>query len=657
MGGVWPQLLIQLGQQLLEEGREGFNQDELFTRLRFVFQQQPHLIILDGLEDFSDWTPFLTQLVNFLDKGKCLLTSPRQPPAEIEAAIIPVPELTFEAAKDLLNFQAEITGGFTFENAAHEDIQNLYEIVGGHPLALRLIPRLARMYSLPDILSAWQTIQPGQIAEMVQSIYNGIWQTLAPSEIKLLQVMPFIASTGATIEYLQAISGLSSSQLWTSLTNLMDCCLIEPQGNLYQRRYGTHRLTVQYIMDQMQNEPDFFPSESVVTNALGYWQVYLNELTGKEWQKLDAEQDNLARALQYSLSLADEKITEVVKTAWQDLFISLARFVDRRGYVTKWLPIFEQMATKFSGTPATYCRLLNKLGELYRANHQLQQAIALHAQVLRLAEQANESLEVAQAFLNLGNDYLLDRQYKAAAGQGMLALAAYETLALFGKERAATLNLLGTSARRQGHLEEGSRYLRESCDIWRDLKLWPELARTLHNLSLVLQAQGNVVEAEQCLQEAKGVLADTASELDLALICIAEGAFYFDQKLYDKAEKAMKGIDLSYLAQSGYKYYQAYALNNLGNVAFVRGSFIVAGELLEESVDLWQQLAEPIEMANSLGKLGDVLVAQRRQAEGRLKYQQAIDLLSRYDKEGLRLDLKQALIHDLDGLGGANKEG
>lgn len=307
----------------------------------------------------------------------------------------------------------------------------------------------------------------------------------------------------------------------------------------------------------------------------------------------------------------------------------------------------EQLSGSFSHAPSLQCQLLNKLGELYRSNHQLERAIELHTLVLHQASQIQEPIEIARANLNLGNDYLLDRQFEVASQHGLSAVVQYEKLGLLGKERAATLNLLGTVARRQNHLEEAARYLQEAAAIWQELKQWPELARTLHNLSLVFQAQQRIDEAVHCLNQAKSALTNTSSEIDLALLYIAEGALYFERGQYDHAENAWQNIDLNYLLQSGHDFYRAFALNNLGNLAFVRGNLLKAENLLQASIDLWQLLAEPIEMANSLGKLGDVFFKQDRLIEAKAQYQQALNLLVQFDSSGHHHGLKQALIEDL----------
>lgn len=637
-------LINKLCQCLLPEDDQRSQLSQRLTRLRYKLHAQPHLIVIDDLGHLAEMLPLLASLLGIIGTGKYLLTAYQQPPFEIEATTISVPELSFDDSRALLNHQAELTRVHAFRQAEEKDIRDLYSVVGGHPLALRLIPRLARMYSLPEILEGWQTAQTGQIADIYQSVYDDLWHTLLPVEKQLMRVMPFVSQAGATLAYLQAVSNLPQELLRPSLTKLMECCLVEPHGNLYERRYGTHRLTIQYILSRLHAaESGDFSYVALIENALIYWQTYFAQLSEKEWHSLDQEQDNLALVLQKSQQLRDDEITLLIRTAWQDIFAYLFRYIEQRGYAAKWLPLLKDLTEKFADQPSERCRILNRLGTLYRLNHQLPEALELHHHVLTLAQQAEEIVEIAQVHLSLGNDYLLNRQYDKAIEHGTIALAQYDSLKLLGRERAATLNLLGIALRRQDSLEQSGHYLQEAAAIWRNINLWPELARTLHNLALVLQAQGDIDGAEKSLSEANHVLTNTASQLDRILIYLAEGAIHFQQKQYYRAEIVFKQINLTYLQDSGHTYYLAAALNNMGNAAYMKGGYAEAEQMLRQSIQHWQHLAEPLEMANSLGRLGDVLIAQAKQRDGELVFREAITLLEKYDTDGRMVHLKEEL--------------
>lgn len=644
-------IIKALGEQLLPENNQEWNFAKLLTRLRFKLQQRPHLIVIDDLAPAPDSTTLFNELQGLIGQGKCLLTARNLPPVEVEVATIALPTLSFKNAVKLLHYQAKATGISMLQHVNEQEFKNLYQIVGGHPLALRLIPRLARMYPLSEILKGWQNEQPGYISDVYRFVYDELWLSLSSAEQQLMHVMPLISRNGGTLDYLQALSGLAAEAVWANLTELMECCLIEPHGNLYEHRYAIHHLTEQYVSNRASSQEDNVEfSAAVIQRGLSYWQQFFTQLPELDWHTVDREQENIFRLLAHSLTLPTDQHTVAIKECWLQLFDFLFRYIEQRGHATKWLPLLESVANHFPEQSPEHLHLLNRVGELYRFNHDLQKAIRLHNRVLQFAQKVENEVEIARAHFNLGSDYTRYGEYATAIEHGHLALEIFEQLQLLGRERAATLDLLGRTVRRQEQLGLSSDYLREAAEIWRDLNCRPELARTLRNLASVLQARNDISGAQYCYDEAKKVLAQTASELDRILIYLAEGTFYFQQEQYKEAETEFKCIDLEYLESSGHQYYYAYTLNNLGNVAYIHKRYDEANHLLQKSIQIWEQLGEPFRMANSLGKLGDVLVRQEKEVEGRQVYMHALRLLEQYDNDGLMLNLKQDLIQDITNL-------
>ena len=638
-------IVSALCQRLLLDSGFDSNSANQLTRLRFTLQRQPHLVVIDDLDASS--SALLKQLQALIGSGKCLLTAQHQPAMDVETSHVSIPELPYEQAKKLLNYQAEVAGAAILLQARDSDLQKVYGVVGGNPLALRLIPRLAKIYSLSEIIHGWQIGQPDHIARIYRSIYDDLWETLLPGEKQLMRVMPFVASGGGTRQYLQAISSLPGETLWPILTKLVESCLIEPHGHLYERRYGVHRLTEQYITNRWGTEGDETDASQVIMNGLAFWQQYLQQLSDKEWHLFDSEHENLVRVLQFSLNLPEEKIGPELHAIWQSLFDLLFRYIEQRGYAAQWLPLLQAVTEKFEGTPAVYSYLLNRTGEIYRLNHQVSEATNLHQKALTIAQQIGDDREIARSHFYLGNAHMRNRSYEKASVHGYQALEQFERLQLSGKERAGTLNMLGMVAFMQGQLLLSASLLHEAAAIWRDLNYGPELARTLRNMAWIFQKQQVPEQVANCYQEARQVLNSTASELDRTLIYLAEGTYYFEQEQYQKAETVFQQIDISYLEKSGHTYYRAYALNNLGNVAYIRARHTEAEQLLRESIQQWQYLSEPLEMANSLGRLGDVLVDQGKQEEAYKVYTEAQSLLEKYDAErrmtNLQVELSEAL--------------
>lgn len=68
--------------------------------------------------------------------------------------------------------------------------------------------------------------------------------------------MPLVSETGATLDYLQALSGLGEEQLWPALHELRQRSLLEVRGSLHEKRYGIHRLTDSFLRTEIVHWPE-----------------------------------------------------------------------------------------------------------------------------------------------------------------------------------------------------------------------------------------------------------------------------------------------------------------------------------------------------------------------------------------------------------------
>lgn len=624
------QLFIQaMSQQLVPGGIQERNPTRQLARVRNEFKRHRHLVIIDSVENPTALNSLLVQLNALTGPSKFLLTARHHPAPETNAYIFPLPELTAEDTLALLRYQAETSGVDGFEQLTDAELSGIYRLIGGHPLALRLIPRLARMHSLPDIQAEWRQGQTGYIADMYNAIYEALWQQLQAAERQLLQVMPLIAPVGATAGHLRAISGLSA-HFGAALTKLGELCLIEPRGTAGERRFGIHSLTGQFLQSRRAGEKDGEALTKSILANVAYWQQHLGQLPDPQWYTLDNGRANIFRAIQYSLNLPQEEVTPALKAQWQELSELLFRYVERRGYTQEWIPLQASLAEKFAADPKARCQLLNRLGELYGLIQQFPKAIEIHQRVVQAAQQAEDELEIARAYFNLGKDYFGGRQYEIAAEQGRIALEMFTHLGFSGRETAATLNLLGTITQAQKKFDVSEHYLTQAASLWRQLNHAPELARILNNLALTLQEQEKVEEAFACYAEARAALAKTTSELDRILIYLSEGTLYFNLQRYPEAEATFKKINLTFLKEAGHLLYQALTLNNLGNIAFVQGEYNQAEKHLRECVLLWQQMGDEVETSDTLGVVADVVAATGDVGAAIALYEEALAVLSQY---------------------------
>jgi tetratricopeptide (TPR) repeat protein len=358
--------------------------------------------------------------------------------------------------------------------------------------------------------------------------------------------------------------------------------------------------------------------------ALGYWQRRLNEAAPKE---LDAERHNLYRAVQFGLQHPE------TRTAAAELATSAFSFVFARGYWQEWLRVMEQAAAVAAELPAlSRFWLLTRLGNLRRLNRHLDAALDVHREALVLSQQMGEPLLLAEAHYHLGRALRAVRRYQEAQAQ----LQAAETLlAQNGGEGAARLavltnNALGRVAHDRGQLDEAQifleravAYAREHCD--------PSLlADQLHDLGNVHRDTGKYEEALAKYEEALSLLEDSGQRLNRILIQRSAGVLHFARQAYSQAEVVFRHIDRPFLHETGNLYQEAIILVSLGNAVLYQERYQEAVQTLADSVAIWRQLEDEVELANAVGSLGEALAGLGQKEDACAAFEEALALLSEY---------------------------
>lgn len=602
---IFTTVLTLLGERLLSDSGQEPNLNKLLARVRSKLKRHRYLIIIDNLENTSETNVLLPQLQGLATPSKFLLTARHFPTPDSEIFSLTVPELSPPDALTLLKQQAEISGIKELAHLSLDDFTDIYDIVGGHPLALKLIPQLARRYPFTVVMSDWRERGPGYVEAVYDSIYTRVWQDLTAAEKHLLVAMLPVAQIGITSEQMRFVSDLPRNEFWPTVTKLIERCLLEIRGTTTQRRYGLHQLTANFLQANEKQALVDTISPVFVKKHIAYWQYHLETLSPTQIQHLDIDRHNIFQAIQNSLMLPEEEVTPELQVAWHSLSETLFRFVEQRGYGHEWKPILVRLTAKFHLDKPLYCHLLIRLGEIHRLTFSFSEAIDSLQQALRLATEIDDDWLMARSHFHLGSTHYQLRLYEEAKQHGETSLTLFTQGETSGREFAATHNLLGLIYRVLGNFTASANHLHQAIIIWREKKQYPELARTLNNLARTLQEQGQYDEALVCFQEAKKALKGTASELDRTLILLSEGTLFFEQDRYDEAEAAFNRIDLIYLQETHHLYYEALTLNNLANVNLVRKEYLEAEKRLQTCYTRWQQLGDDIEAAKTLCLLAD----------------------------------------------------
>lgn len=650
-GDVWETAVSQLRILLLPDQSVALQPSQDLVLVRRLLQRHRHLIVIDNVGTPAAVGRILAGVGGMIGQSRFLLTVRHHPnDGRGNAYFLPMPTLDMASALAFLRYRAEIEENGRFLAAKEADLMDLCRLVGGHPQALRLLSRLGRAMPLSELVNSWQQGGLKPIEELYDVVYAIVWGELTAVEKQLLLVLPCVAEIGGAPEQLQVASGLSDGDFWTAVTSLAAACLLLPNGTLYEQRYGIHSLTRQFLLQMWASETGL-PTAAIVAN-LAYWWRYLTVLGESEWLQIDSERANIFRAVELSLGLSDEKVTEVIREQWLAISEMIFRYVEQRGNGREWVPILEKLVGRFDERSIAGCHLLNRLGELYHWQYQFSQAIMIHQRVVQQAQSIEDEHELALAHLNLGIGYYHAKAYEEALEQGHLALSIFQRLEDAARGYGATLNLLGRIYLAQEQLAKAEDNFRKATLIWHQLEYWSELVRTLNNLALALELQEDFENALDCYSQAKQILTIAPQILDWTLISLSQGTLYFKLQRYTEAAEIFESIDRVFLQEAQQLEYLALALNNLGNVAFVQGASIQAKGYLQESIALWREIDADIALANTLSKLGDAYKALGQLQEAKLCYIEAIDLAAKHPDDAQARQIRDETTGDLTSLPG-----
>lgn len=208
--------------------------------LRARFGQRRYLVVLD------DVLPETAQaLLGLLPpppaETRFLFTSRYHCP--LPGLTVSMPELDETASLDLLAYEIRLRG---LPDVPRHRLRLLYEQVGGHPLALKLLAGQLAYLPLDEVLANLTRATGPLEKRLFAYIYDPLFQRLPEDARKVLLTMPYFAPSGPTYDELVAVTGLTPTRLDAALY------LLVQHGLLYldagpPARYLMHRLTYVYL--------------------------------------------------------------------------------------------------------------------------------------------------------------------------------------------------------------------------------------------------------------------------------------------------------------------------------------------------------------------------------------------------------------------------
>lgn len=238
--------LNRLVEQVCAIPTPGMSDNARWQLLRDLLHTTRHLIVIDNLESEADATALVSICCEIAGASHFLLTSRAYPRTDPRVYQRHLTELSETAAVALIQEHATTLTPDSPAPLSDSDARDIYQAVGGNPLALKLVVGLTAVLPLQHVLHDLSQVQHSQVDALYRRIYWRVWRTLHENSRTLLLSMLTSAEEGMTIDHMVGASGLPLSELLNPITELATRSLIEVGGGA-DRRYAIHRLTRSFL--------------------------------------------------------------------------------------------------------------------------------------------------------------------------------------------------------------------------------------------------------------------------------------------------------------------------------------------------------------------------------------------------------------------------
>ncbi|MCB0062835.1 MAG: AAA family ATPase [Caldilineaceae bacterium] len=242
-------LTTSLLEQLTAEPLLTASNNEKKQRLQHLLHEYPTLVIVDNLESIVDYqalVPYLRQLAN---PSKVLITSRYTLQSYSDIFCYSLTELEANDALALLRHEATTRNSSRLADATDAQLAMIYAVVGGNPLALKLVVGQLTFLPLDQVLANLREARGKRIDQLYTYIYWQAWQMLHEESRQLLLSLPLVPN--GTFAQLALASELDIDDLQEALAQLHALSLVQTGGDLDEPRYRLHRLTETFLMQEV----------------------------------------------------------------------------------------------------------------------------------------------------------------------------------------------------------------------------------------------------------------------------------------------------------------------------------------------------------------------------------------------------------------------
>ncbi len=207
------------------------------------------LVVVDNLETAADYSTLVSWLTGLVQPSKFLITT-RYSLRDVSGVyIMSLKQLHRNDALALIRYEARTRGLLELADAPESELEPIYLVTGGNPLAIKLM--IGQIHDLPlsAVIARFSTVKGKPVEELLGFLYDTVWQALDATHRRVLQAMLLVAEEGR-LEQIAAATALSEDQAADCLRRLAGLSLVTVSGNLHEKRYSLHQLAQAFIRQQ-----------------------------------------------------------------------------------------------------------------------------------------------------------------------------------------------------------------------------------------------------------------------------------------------------------------------------------------------------------------------------------------------------------------------
>jgi non-specific serine/threonine protein kinase len=529
------------------------------------------LLVMDNCEHLIGACARLAETLLSASAGLRILATSREALGILGENVFQVPTLatpeTSSAAQDLMQYESvclfieraqavKADFGLTAQNASA--IAEVCRRLDGIPLALELAAARVKVLKVENIAARlddrFNLLTTGNRAALPrqQTLRATIdWSyDLLPEAARVLFRRLSVFAGGFTVNAAEQIcsdESLPPPAVLEILARLVDRSLVIVELGRAEERYRQLETIREYAREKLidSNEADQLRRRHF-DFFLQWVESYVPALWGAAEQvwldRLEAEQDNLRAALQWSLERGDHEQTLRLAGMLGWFWYVRSNVIEGR----RWLD--QALAHCDNCAPAVRAKGLNRAGTLAVLQGDYVRASEFLSAALPLYEVLGNSSERAWTLQQLSNVALFRGNYAQAMATAQESLRLSEQMGR--RDFIASLQLYaGIIAYYQGDDAQAIELIEQGLPVLQEFRDGVAVARAFHTLALVARRRGGLAEARALFEKSLNVAQEKGSRLDvarafegLAGVACAQGQSERAVRLFGAAETARQVI-------------------------------------------------------------------------------------------------------------------